>query len=313
MSEHENGGELTVIKNGGREVDVPRSLQEITGQVQLIQQVMKGVMKDGEHYGKVPGCGEKPALLKAGAEKLSFTFKLTPKFKIDVCNLPGGHKEYQIVCSIHSMSGMFMGEGVGAGSTMEGKYRFRNAGRKCPVCGKETIVKGKSEYGGGWLCFVKKGGCGAKFADGSKEIEAQEVGRVEHDNPADFYNTVLKMAKKRAHVDAILTVTAASDIFTQDIDDTMQPENQSQPMDVTPPMENEKPPLVNKQLSAPVVMIVRVDGEEPVVDGGTYHGKTLASMDKDDLRKLWHELRKEDQPLCAAEAKLRTNTQEVKA
>jgi hypothetical protein len=42
---------------------------------------------------------------------------------------------------------------------------------------------------------------------------------VEHDNPADYYNTVLKMAKKRAHVDAILTATAASDIFTQDVED----------------------------------------------------------------------------------------------
>ena len=45
------------------------------------------------------------------------------------------------------------------------------------------------------------------------------MGRIEHDNPADYYNTVLKMAKKRAHVDAVLTATAASDIFTQDIED----------------------------------------------------------------------------------------------
>ena len=37
--------------------------------------------------------------------------------------------------------------------------------------------------------------------------------------PEDQYNTVLKMAKKRSHVDAILTATAASDIFTQDIED----------------------------------------------------------------------------------------------
>jgi hypothetical protein len=30
---------------------------------------------------------------------------------------------------------------------------------------------------------------------------------------------VLKMAKKRAHVDAVLTATVASDIFTQDVED----------------------------------------------------------------------------------------------
>jgi len=35
---------------------------------------------------------------------------------------------------------------------------------KCPTCHKEnTIIKGKPEYGGGWLCYSKKGGCGAKF------------------------------------------------------------------------------------------------------------------------------------------------------
>ncbi|WP_418719751.1 hypothetical protein [Bilophila wadsworthia] len=48
------------------------------------------------------------------------------------------------------------------------------------------------------------------------------MGRVEHDNPADYYNTCLKMAKKRALVDAVLTCTAASDIFTQDIEDEPQ-------------------------------------------------------------------------------------------
>jgi hypothetical protein len=35
----------------------------------------------------------------------------------------------------------------------------------CPTCGKPSMIKGKAEYGGGWLCFKKKGGCGAKFTD----------------------------------------------------------------------------------------------------------------------------------------------------
>jgi hypothetical protein len=36
----------------------------------------------------------------------------------------------------------------------------------CPVCGKDAVIKGKAEYGGGWLCFGKKGGCGAKWPEG---------------------------------------------------------------------------------------------------------------------------------------------------
>lgn len=39
------------------------------------------------------------------------------------------------------------------------------------------------------------------------------------DRPRDCENTVLKMAKKRAHVDAVLSMAALSGRFTQDIDD----------------------------------------------------------------------------------------------
>ena len=41
--------------------------------------------------------------------------------------------------------------------------------------------------------------------------------RIENEDIADVHNTVLKMAKKRAHVDATLTVTGAADLFTQDL------------------------------------------------------------------------------------------------
>jgi len=53
---------------------------------------------------------------------------------------------------------------------------------------------------------------------------SQAAGRVENTDLADTYNTVLKMAKKRALVDATLTATAASDIFTQDLEDYTPPE-----------------------------------------------------------------------------------------
>ena len=196
------------------------AVEELTSQVKLIQNVMNSVMKPKEHYGTIPGCGDKPTLLKPGAEKLAMTFRFAPKYDIQERELRDGHREYRVVCSLQSIiTGAFVGEGIGVGTTMESKYRFRKAEQKCPHCGQPTIIRGKKEYGGGWLCFAKKGGCGAKFKDGDPAIENQEMGRVEHDNPADYYNTVAKMAKKRALVDAVLTATAASDIFTQDIED----------------------------------------------------------------------------------------------
>jgi hypothetical protein len=145
---------------------------------------------------------------------------MAPKYEVKIEDLGTGHRNYQVICELyHITSNRFLGAGVGSCSTMESKYRYRDASKKCPHCGREAIIKGKPEYGSGWLCYGKKGGCNSKFKDGDSSIEKQATGKVENVDIADTYNTVLKMAKKRAHVDAVLTATAASDIFTQDIED----------------------------------------------------------------------------------------------
>lgn len=205
------------------------TIAQFTEQVHLIQQAMKDLMTEGEHYGLMdfqreqdgsPKKGAKPSLFKPGAEKLGFLFRLSPSFEVEERDLPREHREVKITTTLtHLPTGLVWGQGVGCATTMETKYRWRMSERKCPACLKETIIKGKEEFGGGWLCFKKKGGCGEKFNEGDASIEKQVAGRVEHDNPADYYNTVLKIAKKRSHVDAILTATAASDFFTQDIED----------------------------------------------------------------------------------------------
>jgi hypothetical protein len=197
----------------------PLTALEIKAQVQLIQEVMQAVMQAGYHYGVIPGT-EKPTLLKPGAEKLTTTFRLAPMLHVEVRELGDGHREYQARCTlVHIPTGRVYGEGVGLCSTLESRYRYRQAEHVCPNCGRATIIKGRAEYGGGWLCFQRKGGCGAKFSDADTAIMCQMVGRIENPDIADTYNTVLKMAKKRALVDATLTATAASDIFTQDLED----------------------------------------------------------------------------------------------
>lgn len=203
----------------------PMNVADVRRQVNFVQAVMSEVMKDGEHYGIIPGC-KKPSLYKAGAEKLSMVFRLEPRYDISITNLPNGHREVTVTCTLYSIgTEVRLGSGVGSASTMEAKYRYRDMQRVCPECGKDTIIKGKKEYGGGWLCYKNKGGCGTKFKDDDPAIMEQIVGKIEYDNPADFYNTVLKMAKKRAHIDATLTVTGTSDIFAQDI----KPEPEDEP------------------------------------------------------------------------------------
>lgn len=228
----------------------PLTAPQLREQVNLIQDVMKSVMRDGEHYGKIPGCGDKPSLLKPGAEKLMFTFRLVADPDVEVFDLyhptVQGHREYRVKVRISSLSGTYMGGGVGSCSTMESKYRFRG-GEKIA-----TDQKVPTEY---WN--LKKDG---RFDDakaliggdgyGVSKIDGQwvicEIGeKMEHDNPADFYNTCEKMAKKRALVDATLTVTAASDIFTQDIEElvdngVMKPDQK----------DEKKPPVKEPQKKA---------------------------------------------------------------
>ncbi len=45
----------------------------------------------------------------------------------------------------------------------------------CPKCGKQTVIEGKPEYGGGFVCWKKQGGCGAKFGKNDPEITAQDL------------------------------------------------------------------------------------------------------------------------------------------
>jgi hypothetical protein len=114
-------------------------------------------------------------------------------------------------------------------STREKKYGKRKQERECPQCGVAAIIKGKAEYGGGWVCFKKKNGCGAKFRDGDQAIEDQQVGEIENPDLPDTWNTVVKMAEKRARVDAVLAVTGASALFTQDVEDDYAPAEPAPP------------------------------------------------------------------------------------
>lgn len=211
------------------------NFDDVLQQLNIIVKFMKEVMVEDVDYGLIPGCGPKPTLKLPGAEKLCTLFGVAPKYRGEQTPRDmghGDHREYIITCDLyHKRSGKFIGSGVGSCSTKEAKYRWRDGKRKCPRCNKETIIKGKEEYGGGWLCFAKKGGCGAKFDDSDPAIIQQSTGRIENEDLADQYNTVLKMSKKRALVDAIKTNTAASFLFTQDIEDFMRADDA---VDVTP-------------------------------------------------------------------------------
>tara|TARA_Y100000310_G_scaffold281082_1_gene301287 strand:+ start:1519 stop:2415 length:897 start_codon:yes stop_codon:yes gene_type:complete len=189
--------------------------------VNRFQKVVHSNMVEGQDYGVIPGTN-KPTLLKPGAEKIAKLLGLADQYEIvdrqEDWNKP--FFRYLIKCSLNSVAhGTTISEGLGECNSMEGKYRWRESKRKCPQCGAEAIIKGKEQYGGGWICFKKTGGCGAKWEDGAEEIESQSAGRVENDDIYSQVNTILKMAKKRALVDAALSAGRLSQVFTQDMED----------------------------------------------------------------------------------------------
>lgn len=174
------------------------SAVEIRAHVNLIQEVMKGVMKKDVHYGVVPGT-DKPSLLKPGAEKLCETFRIAPSYQIE--DLSGkGFIRYRIRCiGTHQTTGILLGEGMGACSSLEEKYKWRKAYQREFDATTEDRRR-------------------TKFGYNKSERREYEILQVRTE-PADLENTILKMACKRALVGMTITVTAAGDIFTQDIED----------------------------------------------------------------------------------------------
>lgn len=198
--------------------------------VRIIQkELMQGPSEDnpeGIDYGVIPGT-KKPTLLKPGAETICNVYGLVATFDetwIEGDGIVTPHLRCRIKCQLHkgTADGPVIGEGVGAANSWERKHRYRAAQRACPSCGVEGTIKRSSfEKDGdkGWYCHAKTGGCGASFRSTDSAITEQEGGKVDNPDPYDVENTLLKMAKKRAHVDATLTATATSGLFAQDLED----------------------------------------------------------------------------------------------
>lgn len=226
-----NNSAMTVVPKG--EVAAPVntsqlmqwSPQDVVAHVRLVQEVMKSVMKDGTHFGTIPGCGDKPSLLLPGAETICMTFRLAPRYQVATLDMPGGHREYRVTCELHHIvTGNFVGSAVGTACTMETKWRFRAGpvtftGKPVPKAYWDTR---ESDPSGAMQLIGGKGHSVKKNPDNGMWEIVEKGETVEHDNPADHYNTAMKIAAKRAFTSAAKGSTAASDIFTVDIEDLPQ-------------------------------------------------------------------------------------------
>lgn len=174
----------------------PQTAMDIRAQVNLIQEVMHAVMKQDTHYGIIPGC-KKPSLWKPGAEVLFTTFRISVDPHVEDLST-SDEARFRVTAKATSSSGIPLGSALGEASSDEEKYKWREI-----VCQEEYDATPDNQRRDKW----KHGRTGPYMV--------QQV----RTNIADCRNTVLKMAAKRASVALALQVTAASDIFTQDIED----------------------------------------------------------------------------------------------
>ncbi|HKS30733.1 MAG TPA: hypothetical protein VJS44_23220 [Pyrinomonadaceae bacterium] len=202
-----------------------------------ITEFVSRVLRRDVDYGTIPGT-DKLTLLKPGAEKLTTFFGLSTRFQVieRIEDWTGAMHDgepffyYLYRCQLYR-GDLLVAEADASCNSRETKYRYREAQRTCPDCKQAAIIKGKEEYGGGWICFKKKGGCGAKFSTGDAAIEGQTVGRIFNPDIADQVNTIQKMSQKRALVAATLLAVNASEFFTQDIEDLMTIPTSAAPAD----------------------------------------------------------------------------------
>lgn len=194
--------QVAVIDNQERQL----TAANVRAHVNLVQEVMRGVMKSETHYGVIPGC-QKPSLYKAGSEVLLTTFRISVEPEVDDLSTPDAIRYRVRAVGRHQMTGIVVGIGIGECSSDEDKYKWRKAASDKEFDNTPEDRR-RIKYSSYW--------------DKNKRQRVESETKQVRTEPADLANTVLKMAKKRAQIDLTLTATSASDIFTQDLEDVSE-------------------------------------------------------------------------------------------
>lgn len=188
---------------GMEQFDAKFAERNITARVQMVKEVTKNIMKDKVHYGVIPGAGTKATLFKPGAETLMLALGIAsvPEIEdlsgVDTYGLP--FVRYRVMCRGFDRSGNVVGAGIGEASSLEEKWAWKKAWPE--------------EFD-----TAPEGGRREKWGYDKAKRQKYSIKQVRQ-NPYDIANTILKQAKKRAFVDLALTVAAASDTFTQDLEE----------------------------------------------------------------------------------------------
>lgn len=163
------------------------SVDAVVQRVNIIREIIQKVLVRDVDYGIIPGCGDKPSLYKPGAEKIAMTFQLHPRYKVKAIRSEKAIV-FSVMCKLYDNNEKFMGAGVGEASTEEDKWLWRKTS-------KQEWEKTPEEN---------------RRIKSYKEFNAMQVKA----SPASQANTVLKMSKKRAFCDAVISACCGSEFVT---------------------------------------------------------------------------------------------------
>ena len=198
----------SLTTQGPKEIQQWTSPTHIKERINAIQKLMKDVLKPGTKendfagdYGIVPGT-KKPSLWKSGSEQILAMFQIAVEPVVEDLSVDDCYR-YRVTTRLtNSRTGEFLGAGLGEASTDETKYKWRRTYSK-PEFEATDPERRRIKYG--------------QYKKGNDWVDTEEM-QVRQE-PSDLANTVLKMAKKRSQIDATLTVTGASSMFEQDLED----------------------------------------------------------------------------------------------
>jgi len=190
--------DLMVMENTAVSIIDTLDNQTITHTMQKIstfQSIVQKTLKKDHDFGEIPGTN-KPTLLKPGGEKICMMMGIVPEYEFltkDV-DFNKGLINYEMRCKL--MKGNYkVSEGVGSCNSLEPKYRYIWLDEdKLPTHFSMDNLESKERYG-------------------------RTQYKVDNPDIAGLANTILKMAKKRSFIDAVLQVASLSEIFTQDLED----------------------------------------------------------------------------------------------
>ena len=163
-------------------------------QRQMMIRAYQTIMIKSQDYGLVQGCGDRPMLFKAGAEKAANLFGLSIQVKLEK-EVEDWDKEffsYTYKAVIRDRERNIVAECVGNCNSKEKKYRYRWIPEKFATPQQKTDAIQRKEN--------------TKYK-GSFDIQ------VKNPDICDQVNTIMKMAQKRAIVGGVLIATNSSAFF----------------------------------------------------------------------------------------------------